>query len=252
MSSVQDIREWAEANGHELPGRGIPVAVRRAYDDAHTEPDTDLNEQSREQFDDVVEERPPSIKEPTPIERVRSIADRVKRSNTRKPRAVKARKPRVSVDRFVSRGWQFIAQAIQPISMPTARVLDIQAPVAGLVLEDVVKGTVVDRVLQPLARTTAAGEVVFALVGPPAIVAAIHRRPEAAPFLIPFLKEALRSWIDVAGDKVQISKERDEKFEQEYGQKIDEMIQYFFQDMIEQEPVPGAEDIVQEVRHNRA
>lgn len=241
MATVQDIRAWAEANGHELTGKGVSAVVRRAYDDAHSDSEPDMFSQSepaRDQgFDDVVEERPPVIKEPSTLDKARSIADRVKRAGpARKPRAVKARKPRVPVDRFISRGWQFIAQAMQPISMPTARVLDVQAPVAGLVLEDVIKGTVVDKILQPLARTEQAGEVVFALLGPPAIVAAIHRRPEAAPFLIPFLKEALRSWIDVAGDKVQIAKERDEKFEQEYGKKIDEMIGYFFQDMMEPAP----------------
>ena len=235
MATVQDIRAWAEATGQELPGRGVTAAVRKAYDEAHNTEDANVIEETVT-LDDVPEERPPSIIEPKPLDKLRSLTSRVKSTGTRK--RAKPSKPRHSVDRFISRGWQFLAQAMQPISMPTARVLDVQAPVAGLVLEDVVRNTLVDKVLQPLVRAEAAGEVVYALLGPPAIVAAIHRRPEMFPFLAPFLKEALRSWIDVAGDKIQVAKERDQKFEEEYGKKIDEMIEYFFQDIFTFEKEP--------------
>lgn len=183
-------------------------------------------------------ERPPAIPTPTIGQglknlrnRARNIRDRTKKTSTavRKPRT--APRPRVAVDRLISHAWTVLARVVAPVSMPVARVLELQAPVAGLVLEDVVKGTVVDRVLQPLARIEGGGETAFAMIGPPLLVGMLQNRPNMAPVLVPILREALRTWIIVAGPKLERVAEQEIKFQEQYGARIDQLIEYILQDV---------------------
>ena len=137
-------------------------------------------------------------------------ADRIrgKAPGTGKPKAKP--RPRLPVDRLISRGWKTGARIIAPVSQATARTLMLQAPVAGLVLEDKVKNTAADTVLQYGARLQEAGETAFALAGPPLIVAAIEKaqglpepqRQLRLAVLLPMLEEALTMWVKIAGDKV--------------------------------------------------
>src|SRR5258708_548743 len=84
-------------------------------------------------------ERAPRIPSPV-VSKARAFADRVKdAAPTRKSSASKARGPRVSVEKFIGHAWQMLAQVIQPVNLPVARVLAVQAPVAGMVLEGVIK-----------------------------------------------------------------------------------------------------------------
>ena len=172
-----------------------------------------------------VEERAPRMSTPLST-RVRDLAERVK--TPRKSAGSRTRSPRVPIDKLISHGWQMLAQMAQPINLPVARVLDMQAPVAGLVLEGVVKDTIIDRILQPLARVEAGGEIAFALMGPPILVGVLTQKPHLAPVLVPFLKESLRTWIDIAGPQLERVAEREQKFQEQYGQKIDDMIAMIF------------------------
>lgn len=185
-----------------------------------------------------VEEVAPKIPEPTISERVKDVSDRVRGLpdsirgraglGKRAPRSKAPRGPRQSVDRLIGTLWGVAARVMQPVSWPVANVLHAQAPVAGMVLEDVVRGTVVDTVLQPFAKIGKGGEVVMALIGPPLLVGLISAKPETAPVAIPLLKESLRMWLDVAGPKLIEHAEREKKFQEEYGSTIDEMISMFF------------------------
>jgi hypothetical protein len=111
----------------------------------------------------------------------------------------------------------------------------MQSPVAGLVLEDVVAGTMVDRMLQPVARAEQRGEKVLALVGPPVIVAALEasqglpeqQRAMRQAFLIPLLRESMALWVDVAGDKIKVKAERDAERGPVMAQ-VDELIGMIF------------------------
>lgn len=183
----------------------------------------------------TLSERPPDVGPQSVVERAKAFMKEKKEGDTKKPpttarkspvRAIKAQAARVPVDRIIARGWQFLAQMVAPINIPVARVLDMQAPVAGLILEDNIKSTMVDKILQPLARVEERGEVAFALLGPPILVGAITARPQMAGVLIPILREALKTWIDVAGPSMKIVQEREKDFEEKYGQRIDEMISY--------------------------
>jgi hypothetical protein len=116
----------------------------------------------------------------------------------------------------------------QPINVPVARTLALQAPVAGMVLEDTVKDTLIDRILQPVARAGQGGEAAFALLGPPLIVGLLTspRGQALQPVLVPALKQSLRSWIKIAGPKLEKLEEEEREFEEHYGQRIDAMIEF--------------------------
>lgn len=137
-------------------------------------------------------------------------------------RSVRARpvRERVSVSGVIEWGWAALAQGVNPISQHTARVLAMQGPVAGDVLEDSIRGTVVDRVLQPLARGQARITGIGALFLLPMAVAGLEAaeglpdRPRAVrrAFLVPMAQHGAVLWLRVAGPKIaaRIEQERAE------------------------------------------
>jgi len=171
-------------------------------------------------------ERAPRIPSPV-VSKARAFADRVKEAAPARKTASKSRGPRVPIDKFIGHAWQMLAQVIQPVNLPVARVLAVQAPVAGMVLEGVIKDTIVDRILQPIARVEAGGEIAFAIMGPPVLVGVLSVKPHLAPVLVPLLRESLRSWIDIAGPQMEKVAKQEQDFEDKYGQRIDDMIEFF-------------------------
>lgn len=216
-----DIREWEK----------VKQTVEVPDETEGTKPVIDEDEAG-----DKLEEKAPVIKPPTIAERakerVQEVRDKARKvvpaSKKTSPSGVKVVRPRLGVDKLIGRAWGMLANMAAPMNVPVARVLQMQAPVAGMVLDGVVKNTVVDRVLQPIARVEQGGETVFALVGPPLIVGAITTKPHLAPMLAPLLKDALRTWINVAGPHIIKAQEEEAKFQEMYGQRIDEMIAYIF------------------------
>lgn len=180
----------------------------------------------------VVERRPKRVRAGRP-----SLADRLKAGTTGKGRGKRRgpARPRVPVDRLIERGWEVLARLAVPVSPPIARTLELQSPVAGLILEDVVRGTAVDRALQPIARAEEKAEKVLALVAPPVIVGALQaaqglpedQRAMREALLVPMLRESLVLWIRIAGDKVEEKAAR----ESEMGPvnaKVDELLASIF------------------------
>jgi hypothetical protein len=141
--------------------------------------------------------------------------------------------PRVPVDRLCERGWEFLARMAGPT--PLGRCLSMQSPVAGLVMEDIVAGTMVDRALQPIARAEQRSEKVLALFGPPLIVAALQsaqglpdeQRQLREAFLVPMLRECMVLGVDIAADKIKVKAERDAEMGPAYAQ-ADELIAMIF------------------------
>lgn len=234
MANLQDIREWGKTNGFDVSDSGpLPRGLRAAYsnrsdDDVITEivPDEDEGSKVIEHSPKVVE-RPPTVHKPSLVSRARAAVG--KRADEA-PRVSGPSKPRKSLDRIIERAWDMLGRVIQPVNLPVARVMAVQAPVAGLLLEDIVKGTIVDKVLQPVARVEEKGELAFALIGPPLLVGLLtsQRGQQLAPVLVPALKESLRVWLEVAGPKIEIARKRDEEFAAKYGAQIDTLIDSFF------------------------
>lgn len=232
MATNDDIRVWAKENGYELEDDAISLEVRKAYL-AASKPPVD---------EDKPVEKAPVIKEPSVADRAKKAVAglRDKAGTTTAKRATRKVFSRVPVDKLIGRAWNILAQSVQPVNLPVARVLAVQSPVAGAILEDIIRDTAVDRILQPLARVEQRGELLFALVGPPLLVGAMTAKPEASVMLVPLLREALRSWIDIAGPHIEKIAEQERKFEEEYGQRIDAMIEMFFtQDPdFSEQPIP--------------
>lgn len=256
-----DIRAWASEHGHQLGDRGrIPAEVRDEYERLHGggAPDvTDVgdlddggglgDEDARDivPLQLVADDGTGAAAETTP----RPPAGRAKGKGKgkpgglrgllgggpAKPKTSRARKPRVPVDDVISGGWRLLSKLATPLPA-LSRTLAVQAPVAGLLLEDAVKGSVVDTVLQPIARLQNQGEAIGALVGPPMMVTAItlHVQRSALagqdpnPLFMSFATSALRQslmlWMDVAGPKFEQAMRREKEFEDKHGASVDEFI----------------------------
>lgn len=153
-----------------------------------------------------LEQRPRKPKRPPRrplLERVRAAGSSGS-SGKGKP---KKHHPRVRVDGLISRGWAVLGAAAMRIDAPVGRCITMQAPVAGLVLEDAVKGTFIDRGLQPIARVEERAEKVASVVLPPVLVAALEiaqqlpepQRKAREALILPLLIESLVLGERVAG-----------------------------------------------------
>lgn len=140
-----------------------------------------------------------------------------KRSQNRKP--PRPRRDRMPVDKLCASFWRGAGKAAAYISMPLSRTIDLQAPFAGVVLEDTVRGTFVDTLLQPVARSADRGRNVVGLFGPPMIVMALEaakglpedQRQMRAAFLLPMLEESLIVCHKIAGERAAEVAERAEE-----------------------------------------
>lgn len=226
MSDVTDIREWAKANGHDIGAKGrIPAHIQAEYDAAHPEvangeyvplPDTgeatpvdsgmDRNGQQIGS-EQVSSGAPKGSGETQPKQAKRRLRDRLK------PPAAITDAPagkRRSLERWCDRGWRIVARLAGAPETPTGRIMDLQAPVAGMILDDMAKGTVVDKLAQPLARFAESSGEAWGLVGPPVLVYAIERIGPA-PVLVEALRDSLKEWIAVAGPAMARQRAREKK-----------------------------------------
>jgi hypothetical protein len=136
---------------------------------------------------------------------------------------------RIPVDEFIAGAWRGLAGFCRPLPA-TSRLLKIQAPVAGVILEDTIRRTVVDKWMQPLARAQQSGTAMFALAGPPILVTALQLQPQSAPFIMPILRESMLAWCKVAGPKMEQALKREKEFEEELGSSVDEMLAFILAD----------------------
>lgn len=107
-----------------------------------------------------------------------------------KPRASFRRQSTATVFEFAwSQGGMALVATGRDV--PVGRVLALQAPMVGDVLDDAIKGTFVDKAIQPFMRQGQRAKMLGAVLGPPLVVAALERNPELAPTLIPMLRAFL-------------------------------------------------------------
>lgn len=263
--SATEIRAWAKAEGLTINGRGnIPDDIREQYDLAHPSPngsDGPVHSSGPDYPDDDFETAfvdPPDDDDEVEETAPRRPKARPSRGSSRsggggssgagsffrrggRQQAGKGakKKPRVSTEDVLGSLWRAGAKLATPLP-PLQRTLRIQAPVAGLILEDAVKGTAADALLQPFARLAGQGKVVSALLGPPVIVTALmfHVQQRQAmeppqdpnPLImsagIEGLRSSLMTWMEVAGPKFEVALRRERDFEEKYGQSVDELISF--------------------------
>jgi len=256
MPSTAEIRGWLRDNGYDPPVKGrIDANLQAAYDAAHPSGNgtaTMTGDYPDEDFESAFADPPPAEGPQdtgeTPPKKPRANRGRTgggKSSRwpwgSKKPGGNK--KPRVSTEDLLGSVWRGMAKLTTPLP-PLQRTLRVQAPVAGLLLEDAVRDTAMDTVLQPLARLANQGKTVSALLGPPVIVTAItlHAQQRQAeghapnPVFMGVATEALRSslmtWMDVAGPKFEVAMAREREFEDKYGKSVDDFMNWLFSDPV--------------------
>lgn len=216
MASDADVRAWARGEGIEVPVRGkLNPLFHQQYNDVHPDDVEHLaDEDAGEQLPAAVEEEFDTGETMPRSPRSRGLLPIGRKAR----RAPKAKPRRISLEAFLSAGWTGLSAIVtQGGFTPTGRVLAMQAPVAGVILEDSLKGSVADRVLQPLARAAARGGQVSALLGPPVLVSLLATRPEMAPQLLPMLRMTLRQWVIVAGPALKAQEKKEAKILESLG-----------------------------------
>lgn len=276
--STTDVRAWLRDQGEPVGVKGkIPAELQALYDDAHPAgdgPGPDYDGGVTEA--DFPPDDPGEPAAETPPRRVRS---------SRKPAAAKARErwwnpggkskakrpgkthPRMSVTGFVEDAWSQFAWAFQG-APPLSKLLYAQAPYAGIVLEDAVKGTVADRFIQPVVRMEKQFTGLTGLIAPPLLVMAIMTRGEreqeevinpdgtktvtagdytpATKFMFSSLRFSLMSMTRAMGDKMEQVQERAGQLA-ERGKQVDDFIKWLFEmpdpDMTEEDAMARAQQM---------
>lgn len=242
------IRAWASDQGMDVPARGrLPEEVREAYQVAHgiagaVEGDQGEGDQGEAGTPfgivlggPVVEETPPRPVEETPpaappSSPIAKVKGKLRARAERAPAVGRGGKARKSLEGLVGGAWAVMAHfAGQGGQVPVARALTMQAPVAGVLMDEMLRGTLADRILQPLARIGDKSEILAALIGVPVLVAAIDNMPGLAPQLLPMLERSLESWAILAGPQLRKAEARRKRAAEELGASdISELLSQIF------------------------
>jgi hypothetical protein len=161
----------------------------------------------------------------------------------RKPRTpakgkakAKPRHPRQSLAPLISDIWQGLAAMARPLPA-TSRLLRLQSQLAGVVFEEALANTIMDSVLQPFARTGKNAELVWAMVGAPALVTMAQLQPDQLPVILPLLRSALMTMVRVAGPRMETALKEERAFEEQHGDTVDAIIVFLLQGV----PVPDGQ-----------
>lgn len=235
MATTSDVRAWAISEGMEVNERGrLPREIKDAFILAHPDEEIGATESGDlDSFDPISDV--PTPEKTTPGE----VAPKVGRPRKRgfslrgKP-GVKGKPKRTRLDRLGEHLFALGSKFVESKSIALSRILAMQSPVAGIVLEENIKhGGIVDRVLQPLARTEDRVSAIYAMFAPMAIVVAIEKNPELFPTLEGPLKLALVEWAAIAGPAMEKAAARERKLAEQFEEyDIDSMVRTIFSHMI--------------------
>jgi len=266
MATTTDVREWLKDHPDRLPeGREVPTKGRipgdlQAVYDQHAEaigptgegtshfatPDEADYDQGVTDADFITADEPPDPEPGTAEvaprriraarkEQAKSLRERIWGGGGAKGKRPAKKHPRVSLkgfaeDVFLDLAWTF--QGLPPLE----KVLYLEAPLAGQVVEDTCKGTVADTLLQPIARIDRQFKALEALTAP-AWVAAIMVKGEkeasgdytpATKLMFGGLRHALLSLSRVADVDFDQLKAKSEELKGK-SDEIDGMIAWLFE-----------------------
>lgn len=236
MASSQDIRRWAADNGYQLAPKGPPTrAVREAYQLAHG-PATSDNDTTDVPADTTAErppldsdpsqqvtddpppptssptppptsdnERPPVLRRPTWRERMRARHDMGGRP----------RQPRASQEKLAGGLWGLLGRYLERQGLvPTGRLLRMQAPVVGAVIDSEIRGTTPDRLLQPVARFVNKGSAIGSLLALPVMVQVVCMADDPQATYMDLENEmidAVYDYLEIAGPELEKRRKRIER-----------------------------------------
>lgn len=248
--TTRQIREWAQEAGHDVPVRGrLGDEWRDLYSEAHPgavfasgdNPRLSPVEPEGSAWGDVPEEPRPAVPaayaetrpQPPAAEAPSGWMGRLKAKAGGGGGAAGKRKGRVSLEEMAAGAWTMIGGFLGGQGLvPTGRVLAAQAPVAGVILEEALRGTAADALLQPLARSGDALREINALIMPPLLVSIISMNPARAEQLVPQLRRSMRTWVLIAGPRMKELEKREKKAMRDMGVESPEELDAVIEDMI--------------------
>lgn len=220
MANSRQVRDWAREQGYEVADGGpISLDIRRAYNDAHDPtPEPTLTDNAPE----VVEEVAPKVSDPTPV--LGRVVNRAKKATSRTGGRTK-KVVRKSLASVISMGYEWLAIPAATVSPPVSYMMALQAPVVGEILDGPIAGTLLDKILQPLATVNEAMEPVNAVLTPLVGAFLLDKFPQHADKILPKLRTGLHSWAKVAGPHYAKIQAEEEEFEKEHGESIDKVLE---------------------------
>lgn len=239
MATDDEIRAWARGTGHEVGERGrLTNALKAEYMLAHggaqgggedvtaAEPDPDAGPGTDSE---TVPRRVTKPRAPGKSLVERALSGRAGAAKRkRKPR--KNHGPRRPVTSMVTETWHEMADLFQGVP-PMYRLMRVQAPYAGSIVEDTVRGTVADKVFQPVVRVHERSRKVTAL-GAPVFVAGMmlnSERQDGAGFQFAAgaLRYSLKCWLREEKLHAEEVIEQAEK-EDELNAEVEQLFRYIF------------------------
>lgn len=164
------------------------------------------------------EETPPPAPPTTTAKETRPATRR-----TAQPAPTGRRKSLASSFSAVYGGVGSLAERTGDLSLlPTARVLQWNATVAGEAIDDLIAGSVVDKALQPLARKGDKVQKVSNVLGLPLVIYAITNKPELWPMLEPMARQMFYENLAAMGPVIAAKKKRDAQVAKIVNELVDE------------------------------
>lgn len=114
---------------------------------------------------------------------------------------------------------EFWGDAISPVSafigkngyVPMARAMQWSSPVAGEIIEDATKGTLVDKAVQPLCRNAAKWQDLFDLLGFWAAIGAAQKDPAHSAAALGFARKRLLNLLPRIASNIKKEREKERK-----------------------------------------
>jgi hypothetical protein len=155
----------------------------------------------------------------------RSLAERFKSrktKDTKEPRKGRARRSRLSLETYAGAAWSgaaaIVARLGGPKLAPVSAIMAWEEPVAGMVLDEAIRGTFIDPPLQALARFAESGTDAALLLGPPVIVGGVCAGICPYPVGRAMLGQILKNYVVMAGPRIREIAEREAEFAREMEQ----------------------------------
>lgn len=227
MAEATDIRQWARDKGHDIGDRGrVPKHLQDEYEaeinarasingDVPVSLPDDLDTGETRPFAPPPSQDGPTARTTTPS----SGADETRPSAKKRRMPWQPKEPgsqpkpkpqhkRVPLETWAARGWRVAGKLLGDGRTPSSRCLYMQAPVAGVIVDDLIKGSKVDKMLQPIARFGEGSKNAGALVGLPLLVAVTERQPQLYEYTRPLMVAAAEEWVLIAGPAMRKAKQR--------------------------------------------
>lgn len=276
MATSQDIRRWAAENGYQLKPMGPPTkAVKAAYASAFGDPEPSTPDDdgllsittlppwapplsvvgnigeaaptAAGDEDQAPADPPPpppatspSGKPGTAGERPPTTRKQRWRDKWRQRAGQRPTRGRASQEKLITLAWSGLAKltANRGSTVPLSRLLYLQAPVAGIVLDEELRGGTLDTLLQPAARFVNRSSKIGSLIALPVMVQIVTLRPDLYDDFEEAMLDAVYSYQEIAGPALEKRRKAMERRAEKTGGDAREFLAGIFAPIM----TPAADD----------